>query len=82
MFSYSEDFAAPSVDHTYCFIPSLFVAFHLYVYSISNSLMLNTGVSSYEVCFLSLPKTEFYVLHLYFSCVSLFFSNEPVQIKM
>lgn len=64
------------------FIPSLFVALQLYVYSISNNFMLNTGVSSYELCFSSLPKTEVYVLYLYFSCVSLFFSNEPVQIKM
>lgn len=81
VFSFGRFCSSISRPHIF-FIPSLFVALQLYVYSISNNFMLNTGVSSYELCFSSLPKTEVNVLYLYFSCVSLFFSNEPVQIKM
>lgn len=77
-------FTAQSTDCT-CFsnsISVLFIVFiQLYVYSFQIVLCANTGIS-YELCFSSLLETEVYVLYLYFSCLSLLISSEPVQITM
>lgn len=74
-----------SIHRPHIFFYSISVLFvvviQLYVYSFQIVLRANTGIS-YELCFSSLLETEVYVLYLYFSCLSLLISIEPVQIKM
>ena len=57
-----------------------FCCYQLCIHSISNSSILHPSVSSYELCFSSMMKTEAYMLYLYY-CICLFFSNVPVQNK-
>lgn len=74
-----------SIHRPHIFFYSISVLFvvviQLYVYSFQIVLRANTGIS-YELCFSSLLETEVYVLYLYFSCLSLLISSEPVQITM